>query len=125
MKYKDLELVNGSMPKKGDFLTVNYLYNLTIAGKKENVQKRLFYEYRAVQDQVMKGWEMAVMDAGPMPPMTVGSKRKVLIPRKFAYGEDFNGGFCEKENPLPFAKDVCSIPNLDVVPFYVRLVCIG
>ena len=86
-------------------------YQLDVDGKKVDFAK--FFVFSGGSGEVIKGWDMAVMGSGSMPPMKVGGTRKALIPPELAYGA--KGAGCAGNGE-------CRIPPDSVLEFSIELV---
>ena len=109
IRYADLKVGTGAEPFEGDVLKVNY--QLDVDGKKVDFAK--FFVFSGGSGEVIKGWDMAVMGSGSMPPMKVGGTRKALIPPELAYGA--KGAGCAGNGE-------CRIPPDSVLEFSIELV---
>lgn len=81
LKYIDLELGTGAMPKKGQHVIVHYTGWLT-NGKKfdSSVDRNESFSFVLGAGEVIKGWDEGVAS------MRVGGKRKLTIPPALGYG---------------------------------------
>jgi peptidylprolyl isomerase len=104
LKYIDLKVGKGDMPKRGQRVTVHYTGWLENGTKFDSsVDKGRPFSFVIGIGQVIKGWDEGVMS------MKVGGKRKLIIPAKLGYGEKGIG-------PIP--------PNATLI-FEVELLAIG
>ena len=110
IRYFDSKSGTGAEPFEGDVLKVNY--QLDVDGKKVDFAK--FFVFSGGAGEVIKGWDMAVMGSGDMPPMKVGGSRKVLIPPSLGYGS--KGAGCSGST------GVCRVPPNAVLEFTIELV---
>jgi peptidylprolyl isomerase len=81
LKYVDLEVGTGAMPKRGQTVIVHYTGWLT-NGKKfdSSVDRNQPFPFALGRGEVIKGWDEGVAT------MRVGGKRKLTIPPGLAYG---------------------------------------
>jgi len=81
LKYVDLELGTGAMPKTGQHVIVHYTGWLT-NGKKfdSSLDRNESYSFVLGAGKVIKGWDEGVAS------MRVGGNRKLTIPPSLAYG---------------------------------------
>lgn len=81
LKYVDLVVGTGPLPKAGDTVIVHYTGWLT-NGKKfdSSVDRNQPFSFVLGRGQVIKGWDEGVAS------MRVGGKRKLTIPSDLAYG---------------------------------------
>ncbi len=81
LKYVDLVVGDGPLPKAGNTVIVHYTGWLT-NGKKfdSSVDRNQPFEFALGRGQVIKGWDEGVAS------MHVGGKRKLTIPSELAYG---------------------------------------
>jgi FKBP-type peptidyl-prolyl cis-trans isomerase len=81
LKYVDLVVGTGAMPKPGQIVVVHYTGWLT-NGKKfdSSVDRGEPFRFTLGRGQVIKGWDEGVAS------MRVGGKRKLTIPPQLAYG---------------------------------------
>jgi FKBP-type peptidyl-prolyl cis-trans isomerase len=81
LKYVDLAVGTGAMPKSGDTVVVHYTGWLT-SGKKfdSSVDRDQPFSFVLDRGQVIKGWDEGIAS------MRVGGKRKLTIPPGLGYG---------------------------------------
>lgn len=81
LKYQDMVVGTGPMPKVGQTVVVHYTGWL-VSGKKfdSSVDRDQPFSFVLGRGQVIKGWDEGVAS------MRVGGKRKLTIPSQLAYG---------------------------------------
>jgi peptidylprolyl isomerase len=106
LKYADLSVVAGPTPQNGQRCYVHYTGWLQSNGTKfdENQAPSEPLSFVIGQGNVIPGWDEGVAT------MTVGSKRRMIIPPDLAYGEAGKGSI------PPNATLVFEVELLDVVP---------
>ncbi|WXU00555.1 MAG: FK506-binding protein [Catillopecten margaritatus gill symbiont] len=104
LQIEELEVGKGKACKAGDFVSMHYTGWLT-NGKKfdSSVDSGMPFDFKLGAGHVIPGWDEGIEG------MKVGSKRKLTIPSKLAYGE-FGAG------PIP--------PNATII-FEVALLSVG
>ncbi len=85
LKYIDIKVGKGPMPKKGQTITVNYTGKLTDGKTFDSNVDPNFHHVQPFQTaigvgQVIPGWDEGMMT------MHVGGKRRLIIPGNLAYG---------------------------------------
>jgi peptidylprolyl isomerase len=81
LKYVDLEVGKGAMPKSGQIVVVHYTGWLTNGRKFDSsVDRGEPFSFVLGRGKVIKGWDEGVAT------MRVGGKRKLTIPPRLAYG---------------------------------------
>jgi peptidylprolyl isomerase len=81
LKYIDMVVGKGDLPKQGSTVSVHYTGYL-IDGKKfdSSVDRKEAFSFTLGVGQVIKGWDEGVAS------MQVGGKRKLIIPPQLGYG---------------------------------------
>eukprot|EP00746_Dinoflagellata_sp_MGD_P038126 gnl/MRDRNA2_/MRDRNA2_191771_c0_seq1.p1 gnl/MRDRNA2_/MRDRNA2_191771_c0~~gnl/MRDRNA2_/MRDRNA2_191771_c0_seq1.p1 ORF type:complete len:305 (+),score=50.46 gnl/MRDRNA2_/MRDRNA2_191771_c0_seq1:83-997(+) len=133
LQYRDDIVGNGAVPFDGDTLTVcdepgtcgelkagdgDLMAKDPRAKGAKYIQG---FTFTLGKDEVIKGWEKAVLGAGNMPPMKVGGTRTVIIPSKLAYGAKGLGCKAQDED----GGEDCTIPPYATVEFTIQLVKIA
>jgi FKBP-type peptidyl-prolyl cis-trans isomerase FkpA len=103
LKYVDLVVGKGPLPKDGDAVVVDYTGRFT-SGKifDSSVGKKPF-EFALGRGQVIKGWDEGVAS------MHVGGKRKLIIPPDLAYGQKGYPGAIPPNSTLVFQVELLKI----------------
>ncbi len=87
LKYTDLVLGKGALPKTGQTVKVHYVGTLTSGKKFDSSRDRgQPFSFAIGEGQVIPGWDEGVAT------MRVGGRRKLVIPPKLGYGEAGAGG---------------------------------
>ncbi len=82
LKYVDIVVGTGATPKTGQTATVHYTGWLKDGTKFDSsLDRRQPFTFQVGAGHVIKGWDEGVVG------MTVGGKRKLIIPPELAYGE--------------------------------------
>jgi FKBP-type peptidyl-prolyl cis-trans isomerase len=104
LKYVDLKVGTGDMPKEGDLVQVHYTGWLT-NGKKfdSSVDRGEPFVFPIGKGRVIKGWDEGVMT------MKVGGKRKLTIPADLAYGKRGAGDAIPPDATLIFEVELLKI----------------
>ncbi len=97
LKYEDLVVGTGPMPKQGATVIVHYTGWLT-NGKEfdSSVDRNQPFSFVLGRGQVIKGWDEGVAS------MRVGGKRKLTIPPELAYGSKGFPGAIPPNSTLVF-----------------------
>ena len=105
LKYQDIVVGKGPMPKLGQIVTVDYVGKLT-NGTVFDASKNHggTFSFPIGEGQVIKGWDQGVMT------MRVGGDRKLIIPPTLGYGPEGTPG-----GPIP--------PNATLI-FDVKLIAV-
>ena len=87
LKYTDLVVGKGALPKAGQTVKVHYVGTLTSGKKFDSSRDRgQPFSFALGEGQVIPGWDQGVAT------MRVGGRRKLVIPPKLGYGEAGAGG---------------------------------
>lgn len=104
LKYVDLKVGDGVVPKKGEWVQVHYTGWLA-DGKKfdSSVDKGRPFKFKLGAGGVIKGWDEGVAT------MKVGGKRKLTVPPGLAYGEKGFGDIIPANATLTFEVELIKI----------------
>jgi peptidylprolyl isomerase len=103
LKYTDLVVGNGPIPKKGQKLAVNYVGRLENGTKFDSsYDRKKPFEYYHQVTQLIPGWTEGVST------MKVGGKRKLVIPPRLGYGSEGAGDSIPPNSTLVFEIELLS-----------------
>jgi peptidylprolyl isomerase len=104
LKYVDLKVGDGVVPKKGEWVQVHYTGWLA-DGKKfdSSVDKGRPFKFKLGAGGVIKGWDEGVAT------MKVGGKRMLTVPPGLAYGEKGLGDIIPANATLTFDVELIKI----------------
>jgi hypothetical protein len=81
MKYQDVRVGKRKVPVKGDKVKVDFfVYDYSMGLKLEGGGKPIVFTVG--EEALAKGWDLAILGGGEMPPMQEGGQRKVVVPPK-------------------------------------------
>lgn len=103
LKYVDLVVGKGPIPKRGDTVVVNYTGRFTNGKVFDTSVGKKPFEFALGQGQVIKGWDEGVST------MRVGGKRKLTVPPDLAYGSGGYPGVIPPNSTLVFQVELLKI----------------
>lgn len=104
LKYIDIKVGNGALPKAGQTVEVHYTGWLTDGKKFDSSKDRNApFTFPLGQGRVIKGWDEGLST------MKVGGVRKLIIPPALGYGERGAGGVIPPNATLEFEVEFLSV----------------
>jgi peptidylprolyl isomerase len=103
LKYRDVVVGKGPLPKPGDDILVNYTGKFTNGKIFDSSTGRGPFELHLGRGQVIKGWDEGLAT------MHVGGKRKLIIPPALAYGPKGYPGVIPPNSTLTFDVELLKI----------------
>lgn len=104
LKYEEIAVGKGEMPKKGQRVNVHYTGWLKNGTKFDSsVDRGQPFQFIIGIGQVIKGWDEGVAT------MKVGGKRKLIIPPQLGYGERGAGNVIPPNSELLFDVELLGI----------------
>jgi len=105
LKYQDLVVGKGPVPKLGDAIVVNYTGKFTNGKVFDSslLPGRKPFELHLGRGEVIKGWDEGLST------MHVGGKRKLIIPPELAYGQRGYPGVIPPNSTLTFEVELLKI----------------
>jgi peptidylprolyl isomerase len=103
LKYRDVVVGKGPVPKPGDDVLVNYTGRFTSGKIFDSSAGRGPFELHLGRGEVIKGWDEGLST------MHVGGKRKLIIPPALAYGTRGYPGVIPPNSTLTFDVELVRI----------------
>ena len=103
LKYVDLVVGTGPMPKEGNTVLVHYTGRFTKGKVFDSSVGKQPFQFALGRGQVIKGWDEGVGS------MHVGGKRKLVIPPDLAYGAKGYPGVIPPNSTLVFEVQLLKI----------------
>jgi len=105
LKYQDVVVGTGPVPKRGDAILVNYTGKFTNGKVFDSslAPGRKPFELHLGRGEVIKGWDEGLST------MHVGGKRKLIIPPDLAYGQRGYSGVIPPNTTLNFDVELLKI----------------
>lgn len=104
LKYRDLVVGTGVIPKNGQTVVVDYTGTLMDGTKFDSSRDRgQPFQFRIGVGQVIKGWDEGVGT------MRVGGRRELIIPANLAYGSRAVGGVIPANSTLIFDVELLAV----------------
>jgi len=103
LKYVDLVVGTGPMPKEGNTVLVHYTGRFTKGKVFDSSVGKQPFQFVLGRGQVIKGWDEGVGS------MKVGGKRKLIIPPELAYGAKGYPGVIPPNSTLVFEVQLLKI----------------
>lgn len=103
LKYQDVVVGTGPVPKEGDKVLVNYTGRFTNGKVFDTSVGKQPFQFQLGEGQVIKGWDEGIAS------MHVGGKRKLIIPPELAYGNRGYPGVILPNTTLTFDVELLGI----------------